>query len=219
MNSIFLTLIVITPAYILGSINGAIITSHIFYRKDIRKFGSGNAGLTNFYRTFGKGGALLVIFIDALKTMIPVIFGGWLFTVFTDMPVSETWLLKHFFNVSIFGLLLSGLFVMIGHCFPVFYKFKGGKGVMAAGVMVLMLDWRLAVICFAMFALFTYSTRFVSLGAILSCSFIPFVQYFILGLGGIREFLIALLCAGLVVIRHESNIKRLIKGEESQTNY
>ena len=212
-------MITIIPAYILGSINGAIITSHIFYKKDIRKYGSGNAGLTNFYRTFGKSAALLVIVIDSIKTMLPVIFGGWLFGLYTDMPVSETWLLKQLFNVSMFGILFSGFFVMIGHCFPVFYRFKGGKGVMAAGVMVLMLDWRVAIICYVMFAVFTYSTRFVSLGAILSCSLIPFVQYYIIGLGGIREFLIALLCAMLVVIRHESNIKRLIKGEESKTNY
>ena len=219
MSIILLILTAAVPAYLLGSLNGAIITSQVFYRKDIRKYGSGNPGLTNFFRVFGKGGVLLVIFIDVIKTITPVIFGGWLFAVFTDMPVSETWLLRSLFNISLFGMLISGFSVMLGHCFPVFYGFNGGKGVMAAGTIVVIIDWRLALVCWSIFVIITLITRFVSLGSIFSCFSMSFVQYFIFGLGGIREFIIALLCGILVVARHEANIRRLIKGEESKISF
>jgi glycerol-3-phosphate acyltransferase PlsY len=219
MSYLILTLIVAIPSYVIGSINGAIITSWLFYRKDIRGFGSGNPGLTNFFRTFGKGGALLVVLIDMFKTITPVVFGGWLFAIFTDTPVSPTWLLSRFFEVSLLGITVSGFFVMLGHCFPVFYKFKGGKGVMTVGAMLIMLDWRLALICWMIFLLLILATRYVSLGAIVACSSMPFIMYFVLGLGGIFEFIALLLCACLTVVRHEDNIKRLIKGNESKVKF
>ena len=219
MSFILVLILTAIPAYILGSVNGAIITSQVIYRKDIRKYGSGNPGLTNFFRVFGKGGVLLVILIDFIKTMTPVIFGGWLFALFTNSPISETWLFSSLFNVSLLGMLISGFFVMLGDCFPVFYGFDGGKGVMAAGVMVIMIDWRLALICWAIFLLILIVTRFVSLGAIIACAAIPFTLYFLLGLGGLREFIVASLCALLVIIRHEGNIRRLIKGQESKIKF
>jgi len=219
MNIIILILCAAIPSYLLGSLNGAIITSQVFYRKDIRKYGSGNPGLTNFFRVFGKGGVLLVIVIDVVKTATPVIFSGWLFATFTDMPISEAWLLRSLFNISLFGVLISGFSVMLGHCFPIFYGFRGGKGVMASGTIVVIVDWRLALICWSIFFIILLTTRYVSLGSITACFTTPFLQYFIFGLGGIREFIVALLCGMLVVIRHEANIKRLIKGEESKQSF
>jgi len=219
MSIFLLILIAAIPAYLLGSVNGAIITSQVIYRKDIRKYGSGNPGLTNFFRVFGKGGVLLVVLIDVIKSITPVIFGGWLFAVFTGMPVSENWLLRDLFNISFFGILVSGFSVMLGHCFPVFYGFTGGKGVMAAGTMVIILDWRLALVCWSIFVILTLVTGYVSLGSTMACFSMAFFQYFVFGLGGIREFIVALLCGILVVIRHEANIKRLIKGEESKVSF
>jgi len=216
----FILLMVVTalPAYILGSINGAIITSKLLYRKDIRDFGSGNPGLTNFYRTFGKGGFLLVLLIDVIKTVAPVLFGGWLFANYTDMYISEVWGIwpfDRFFNEAFFGQALAGFFVMLGHCFPLFYKFKGGKGVMAIGAVVIVIDWRLALISWGVFIIITLVTRFVSLGAMLGCSAFP-VSMVILDIGGIAELNIIILCVLLVIVRHIPNIKRLIKGEESK---
>ena len=206
------------PAYLLGGVNGAIITSKYLYRKDIRNFGSGNPGLTNFYRVFGKGGALLVILIDAIKTIAPVIFGGWLFGRYTNMALSEIWLFRHFFMVSLFGQTISGLFVMLGHCFPVFYKFKGGKGVLAAGVILIVLDWRLALISWGTFIILTALTRFVSLGAMIGSAMFPVAQLF-LGLGGFWEVAVSIMCVVLLIARHEANIRRLINSEEPRFSF
>jgi len=211
-------LAVATPAYMLGSVNGALITSKYFYRKDIRKYGSGNPGLTNFYRVFGKGGVLLVVVIDVFKTVAPVVFGGWLFGRFSDMALSEVWLFDWLFEVSLFGQAISGFFVMLGHCFPVFYGFKGGKGVMALGAILIVLDWRLAFISWGIFLVLTAVTRYVSLGAIVGSAAFP-VSQLILGLGGYREVIAAGMCAALLIARHEANIRRLVKGEESKLKF
>jgi len=208
-------LITAVPAYILGSLNGAIITSKVFFRKDIREYGSGNPGLTNFYRTFGKSGVLLVIFIDTVKTVAPVVFGGLLFAYFTDMVLAEVGPLHRFFDITYFGQALAGFFVMLGHCFPLFYKFKGGKGVMAIGCIVIVIDWRLALISWGVFIIVTLLTRYVSLGAMLGTTAFP-VSMVLLDVGELADLIIIILCVVLVIIRHIPNIKRLLKGEESK---
>jgi len=210
-----LMLVTALPAYILGSVNGAIITSKAFFRKDIRDYGSGNPGLTNFYRVFGKAGVLLVILIDVLKTVAPVLFGGWLFAHFTDMVLTEVGPFVRFSSLTFFGQALAGFFVMLGHCFPVFYKFRGGKAIMAFGTIVIVIDWRIALIAWSVFILVTLITRYVSLGSVLGSSSLPF-SMLILGITGFAEMTIIILCVLLVIIRHAPNIKRLIKGEESK---
>jgi len=213
-----LMLVTALPAYILGSVNGAIIISKAFFRKDIRDYGSGNPGLTNFYRVFGKGGVLLVVLIDVIKTVAPVLFGGWIFAFHTDMYISEVWGIwpfSLFFNEAFFGQALAGFFVMLGHCFPVFYKFRGGKGVMAIGAIVIVIDWRLALISWGVFFIVTALTRYVSLGAMLGSATFPLAML-VLDVGGIAELNIIILCVLLVVFRHATNIKRLVKGEESK---
>jgi glycerol-3-phosphate acyltransferase PlsY len=218
MRFFLLILAVAVPAYVLGSVNGAIITSKYLYRKDIRKFGSGNPGLTNFYRVFGKGGALLVVAIDMFKTIAPVIFGGWLMARFSDTTLSQVWLFDWLFEVSLFGQAISGLFVVLGHCFPVFYRFMGGKGVMAVGAIVIVLDWRLAIISWGIFILLTALTRYVSLGAMTGAAAFPIAQ-FLIGIGGYWELLATSLCAILLIARHHQNIRRLVKGEESRFSF
>ena len=204
MNLFLVIIISIIPAYVLGSVNGAIITSISLYRKDIRKFGSGNPGLTNFYRVFGKGGALLVVLIDVVKTLAPVLLGGYLFDRYYDM--------------LLFGRELTGLFVLLGHCFPVFYRFKGGKGIMAAGTILIIVDWRLAIICWGLFILLTATTRFVSLGSVIGVAAFPVFQI-IFKLGEPKEYAIAIISAALIIVRHQANIRRLIRGEESKFSF
>jgi glycerol-3-phosphate acyltransferase PlsY len=194
------------PAYVLGGVNGAIIASMCIYRKDIRKFGSGNPGLTNFYRVFGKSGAALVVVIDAVKTLAPVLFGGWLLYRFAGG------------GSILFGRQFSGLFVMLGHCFPAIYNFAGGKGVMAAGTILWIIDWRVALMSWGVFAAVVLATRFVSLGAMVGVLAYP-ASMLLLGLGGVREFIVALLSALLLIARHSENIKRLIRGTESRFSF
>ncbi|MDR2357621.1 MAG: glycerol-3-phosphate acyltransferase [Oscillospiraceae bacterium] len=201
-----LLLIMALPAYALGGVNGAIIASMCIYRKDIRKYGSGNPGLTNFYRVFGKSGAALVVAIDAVKTLAPVLFGGWL--------------LYKFFGgeATLFGRQFSGLFVMLGHCFPAIYNFSGGRGVMAAGTILWIIDWRVALLSWGVFAAVVLTTRFVSLGAMIGVLAYP-ISVLLLGLGGVREFIVALLSALLLIARHGDNIKRLVRGAEPKFSF
>ncbi len=123
---VLLLILTALQAYVIGSVNGAIIISKYFYKKDIRNFGSGNAGLTNFYRVFGKGGAVLVVLIDVLKTVAPVIIGGLLFSHFIDAAYfkgGNVGLLR----LSFFGSEYAGFFVMLGHCYPLFYSFRAER--------------------------------------------------------------------------------------------
>jgi len=218
MTTFLLMLAVAVPAYVVGSVNGAIITSKYFYRKDIRKFGSGNPGLTNFYRVFGIRGVVLVIAIDMFKTIAPVIFGGFIFARFTGMELSQVWLFNSLFEVSLFGQAISGFFVMMGHCFPLYYHFKGGKGVMAIGTVLIVLDWRLALISWGIFFLVILLTRYVSLGAMIGVVAYP-LSMRLIGLGSYWEFTATLMCAVFLIARHEPNIRRLIKGEESKISF
>ena len=218
MNFFLLILAAAIPSYVLGSVNGAIIITRALYRKDIRSYGSGNPGLTNFYRVYGKPGSLLVIAIDVFKTIAPVIFGGWLFGRFSDTMLSPVWQFEWFFDLSFFGKSLSGFFVMLGHCFPLFYHFKGGKGVMAAGAILIVLDWRLAIISWGVFLIIMATTRYVSLGAMAGAAVFPISQL-LLRIGGGWELLASSMCAVLLITRHEANIKRLIKGKESKFSF
>ena len=203
------------PAYALGSVNGAIIASKYLYRKDIRQFGSGNPGLTNFYRVFGKAGALLVVFIDVVKAVVPVILGGWLFRRYLGLPPSAAWPFGRLFEVSLFGQAIAGFFIVLGHCFPVFYGFKGGKGVMATGAILFLLDWRVALISWGTFIAITASTRYVSLGAMIGGAMYP-VSLLLLRIGDVPELVAATLCSLLLIVRHHQNILRLMKGKESK---
>ncbi len=198
--TLFLALTAIA-AYLLGGINGAIIASMTIFRKDVRKFGSGNAGLTNFTRTFGVKGAVIVILVDVLKTVIAVALGGWLLG-YAGYPMV--------------GRLFAGFCVMLGHVYPVYYRFRGGKAVLCMGTLSFMADWRVGLICWSIFLIIVIFTKYVSLGAIVGCLFMS-VCILAFGYSGL-EALLALLCALLLIFAHRENISRLRKGTESKLN-
>ncbi len=191
--------IIAIASYLLGGINGAIIASTKFFKKDIREYGSKNAGLTNFYRVFGTKGVLLVLAIDIAKSAASVLLGWWLLGLC---------------GYALLGKLIAGFFAILGHTFPVYYRFKGGKGILCAGILVLILDWKIGLICWAVFILLVLLTRYVSLGSILGTIAFPVsMAYF-----GNRwyEVLVAACCAILIVARHSENIYRLFTGKESK---
>jgi glycerol-3-phosphate acyltransferase PlsY len=201
---VFWLVVIAAISYFLGGINGAIITSKYFYRKDIRSFGSGNPGLTNFYRVFGAGGAVGVVLVDVLKTVVPLLIGGYIF--------------QRFYGMQIFGYEFAGFFVLLGHAYPIYYDFKGGKTVMATGVLVIFIDWRIALICWGIFVLMTVITRYVSLSSIIGVLAHP-VFLLVFRMGDIYTFILALCSTALLVLRHRENILRLVRGEESRFSF
>lgn len=186
-------------AYLLGSLNGAIITSRYVFHKDVRHYGSGNAGLTNFYRTFGFGGIAMVLGIDILKAVIACLIGGWL---------------MGFLGYAMIGKIFAGFCTILGHSYPVFYGFKGGKGALAGFGLLLVVDWRIAFICIAVFIGVIAFTRYVSLGSLLGGACAP-LSVWAFGYGGLEGTLM-LFCVLLVVFAHRSNIGRLITHTESK---
>jgi glycerol-3-phosphate acyltransferase PlsY len=186
-------------AYFTGGLNGAIIASKTIFRKDIRNFGSGNAGLTNFTRTFGARGVVIVLAVDILKAIVAVSFGGWL------MGLE---------GYASLGRLFAGFCTMLGHVYPVYYRLKGGKAALCGGTVMWMVDWRMALICWSVFIIVVVFTKYVSLGSILASTCIP-LGLLIFGYGWL-EVVIGLLCMLLVIIAHRENVVRLISGTESK---
>lgn len=203
----FLTLVL---AYLIGSINFAVIFSKIFIRRDIRDFGSGNAGATNVMRVAGFLPGILTFLCDALKGFVACYAGKIIFSY-----LKENGTLK---GEAIYGAFLCGLFCMLGHVFPLYFRFKGGKGVATAvGIFYVCCPIAITIglICFALVLIFS---KIVSLSSLLAtvtvvgCTFI-FCDKSIYVL---PQVLPALAMGILVFLKHSENIKRLIKGEEKK---
>ena len=191
-------LLVTAACYLLGCFNGAVIVSKYILRDDVRNHGSGNAGLTNFYRTFGGPLTAVVILTDVLKAVIAVLLGSWLLG-FID---------------ALFGKYWAGLFCLLGHMFPCMFHFKGGKGILSGGTIAIMIDWRIALVVWGGFLLLTILTRYVSLGSLWAGASFPFVTWYCYPDPVI--VVLGFACGGLVVWQHRANIKRLLSGTENK---
>ena len=190
--------------YLLGCVNGALLTSKVFYHDDVRRHGSGNAGLTNFYRTYGAKYAWCVIAVDLLKAAVAVLLGAWV--------------------IGLHGKYFMGLCVVVGHMFPVFYKFKGGKGILCSGMTLILIDWRIALVGWGIFILLWATTKYVSLGSVCAALSFPIMTWvvyhpqrdYISHDVFTFSFVCSLLMAGLVLWAHRGNIRRLLSGTESK---
>lgn len=196
-----LMICVAAGCYLAGCCNGAIVTSFLFYGDDIRKHGSHNAGLTNFYRVYGGKYAVFVILIDMLKAFVAVTLGSVV--------------LGEFLGLTLEGEYFSALFCIIGHVFPAFYSFKGGKGILCSATLLLLLDWRIAAVGWGLFLLTWLLTRYVSLGSLLAAVSFP-ITTLIFFFGNWLVFVLAVVIAALVIWAHRSNIQRLLHGTESK---
>jgi len=191
-------------SYFLGCFNGAVIVSKYILKDDIRTHGSGNAGLTNFYRTFGGPLTFVVILTDMLKAVLAVLIGSWLFVHFQV-------------ETALFGKYFAGLFCLIGHMFPCMFHFKGGKGILSGGTVAIMIDWRLALIVWGVFLLLLALTRYVSLGSVFAAAALPVVTWFIFPDAVITALAAAM--GGLILYMHRANIRRLLRGEENKFSF
>ena len=196
-------------SYFLGCFNGAVIVSKYILRDDVRNYGSGNAGLTNFHRTFGGGLTAVVILCDALKAVVALLICMKVFGSFGQIGI-----FGHMLDGAMFGKYWAALFCLLGHMFPCIFHFKGGKGILSGGAIALMIDWRIALVVWGGFLILVILTRYVSLGSVWAGASFPFASWFVFGDWVV--FVLALIAGGLVVWQHRGNIKRLLSGTENK---
>ena len=183
--------------YLVGSLNFSIIISKRYHNDDIRNYGSGNAGTTNMLRTYGRRAAVLTLVGDALKAIVSTLYGYAL--------------------LGFTGAYVAGFFCILGHCFPIWYKFKGGKGIVTVAFMVLMLDPIVFAILFFIFFALVLATKMVSFGSVICVMLFPLLLERIEGPG--IPIIFAMLITVLVVFMHRDNILRIFHGEESKIDF
>ena len=183
--------------YLFSSINFAVIISRI-YGEDIRSKGSGNAGATNMMRIYGKKASVLTFVGDFLKAVVAC-------------------LICRLLLVGFIGACIAGLFCIIGHAFPVYFGFRGGKGVAVGAAMALCCDIFVFIIVIATFLIVVLLSRMISLGSVLAASMYPLGIFIFRGPGA--GFLLALISGALIIILHRQNISRIIKGTERQIKF
>ncbi len=203
--------------YLLGSFNFGLIISRRKFHDDIRQHGSGNAGTTNMLRTYGKRAAVLTLLGDMLKAFLAVSIGY--LVVGVNLTIIDTATGETYTYVNQFGAAIAGLFVMMGHMFPIFYKFKGGKGVATSAMVVLMISPISFVFCFLTFLIIVIGTKYVSLGSCMGMMLYPIILKAFSGENNPMAQLMAVLMALLVVFMHRENLKRLRAGTESKLSF
>ncbi len=195
-------LVIALLSYVAGGINGAIIMSKLIYHEDIRKSGSNNPGFTNFKRVYGlNAAAWAVLMIDILKTALPVFISA----VYMSFE----------FDMWQFGAQFSGIFCMLGHCFPVWYGFKGGKAFIAGFATIWFVDWRMTLIAMAIFFLLLFTLKYMSVASCTAAFSCP-VSLFYLGYSNAWVEVLAVAAAALVIVRHYPNFVKLVHGTESK---
>ncbi len=217
LGGIFLCIII---PYLLGSLNFGVMISQRHYRDDVRTHGSGNAGATNMLRTFGLKAAILTMAGDMLKAVIAVGLGYLIVGINAQVTDVNG---VSYRMVDQFGAAIAGLFVMLGHMFPIFFKFKGGKGVATSGMVILMLSPITAAVCLIVFLIVVIGTRYVSLGSVMGLSLFPIVlnawSHAYDPPRNSTACMISVVMAVLVVYMHRDNLKRLVNRTESKISF
>lgn len=194
-------------AYAIGSINFSVILSKKIAGFDVREKGSGNAGSTNMLRSVGKGGAALTLICDVLKGVIAIVIAIVLGNIF---QVEDKALLVQ----------IAGVAVVLGHTFPIFFEFKGGKGVATSLGILLMSNWQIGLICLVFALVLMLLTRMVSLGSCMAAVLFPILTLFInenyIVSEGSSYFIYSIILAVIVLYNHRSNIKRILNGTENK---
>ena len=201
-------IIVSIIAYLLGSISFSVIFSKKIGGFDVRTKGSGNAGSTNVLRTVGKKAAVLTLLCDCLKGVVAVLVA----VIAGNIAKSVD---------SALLVQLAGIFVVVGHSFPIFFKFKGGKGVATSLGVILIINWRIGLICLVFALLLMILTKFVSLGSVAAAILFPVLTIFIHSnyiVSG-NYIIFGIILALFVIYNHRSNINRLLEGKENKIDF
>ena len=201
-------LILAVIAYFCGCFNGAVIVSKYILRDDVRTHGSGNAGLTNFYRTFGGPLTFVVILTDVIKAIVAIWVGILMVRYWDNGFWSQETI------VMAYAKYWAALFCLLGHMFPCMFHFKGGKGILSGGTIAIMMDWRIALVVWGGFLILAVITKWVSLGSIWAGASFPFATLFVYQ--DVVLFMMAVVIGWLIVWKHRSNLGRILKGTESK---
>ena len=197
---IFLSIMAALCGYVVAGFNPAITLSRAVYKKDIRECGSGNPGFTNFKRTFGNKWAWVVLALDLSKAAAVV----WLFA----------WLLSRQGVDFQLGAAYTGIFCMLGHAFPILYRFKGGKGFLVCLSTMYVIDWRVGLIATGIMIVLLLTTKYMSLSTTVAMLLCPIL---LIPFGASAYvILMAAACAVFMAARHKENFVRLLKGNESK---
>lgn len=183
--------------YLFGSLNSSLIVGR-FYGVDVRKHGSGNAGTSNALRTLGKKAALLVLIGDIVKGILAYIAGYYIFG-------------------GQLGGMLGGTAAILGHVWPIFFGFKGGKGVLTSFAVLMFIDWRIALGLLGVFIIIVFITRFISLGSMIAAALFPVTS--IILEKDIGTIVFSGIIAVLIIVKHHANIKRLLGGTEAKLSF
>lgn len=213
-------------SYLIGSISFSILFTRLFYNNvDIRTLGSGNAGLTNVLRSVGWKAGVFTFLFDFLKGAVSVVAGRAIFQYYCQQSGAPAYFQQY-------GALIAGLMCVIGHIYPLYFHFKGGKGILSSAAVVIFYDWRLFAIVFIVFAAVFVISKIVSLSSIIAAFSFPFVHCLVLSFWDYRTdrfpygtppisylWITTALTAGfsaLIIYKHKPNIKRLKNGTEKK---
>ena len=198
------TSLLLAAAYLLGSIPFGLILAKLFAGSDIRKSGSGNIGATNVARVVGPAAGILTLLLDVAK------------------GAAAVWLAGRFSEQNSTALMLAGVFALLGHCFPVWLGFNGGKGVAAALGVFLMLSPMAALSALLVFILVSLAWRYVSLGSVSAAAVMPLLMYFLWAPGHAPPLVVdfgTLFASALIIFKHDANLQRLVDGTEPKFSF
>lgn len=204
-------IIIAIIAYAIGSINFSILISRKMAGFDVREKGSGNAGTTNMLRSVGKKAAIITLLCDILKGIIAI--GIALIAGNIVKNVDKAVLVQ-----------IAGILVVVGHTFPIFFEFKGGKGVATSLGVIMMINWKIGLICLVFALAIMAFSKMVSMGSVGAAILFPVLTLFIdtnfiVEASGMKYFIFSVILAAIVIFNHRANIKRIASGTENKLSF
>lgn len=204
-------IIIAIIAYALGSINFSVIISKKMAGFDVREKGSGNAGSTNMLRSVGKKAAIITLLCDILKGVVAILIALIVGNIMKNVDRAVL-------------VQIAGILVVVGHTFPIFFEFKGGKGVATSLGVIMMINWKIGLICLVFALAIMAFSRMVSMGSVGAAILFPVLTLFmntnfIVKTSGMKYFIFSVILAGIVVFNHRANIKRIANGTENKLSF